>query len=171
MATAGPDLESLIAGKGSGAEELSRRFRTRIANIDIGGGTSNIALFDKGVCIGTACVNVGGRLFEVDALTHRLSYVTAPAQTIADNLAKKSGQALFPAATAEAELAGINDCLDWMVQSVERVLFRQSLTTTDQALLMSDRLPPEPPTESFFPAGWPAISTNRASNPGGFMET
>ncbi len=153
VATAGPDLESLIAGKGSGAEELSRRFRTRIANIDIGGGTSNIALFDKGVCIGTACVNVGGRLFEVDALTHRLSYVTAPAQTIADNLAKKSGQALFPAATAEAELAGINDCLDWMVQSVERVLFRQSLTTTDQALLMSDRLPPEPPDGVVFSGG------------------
>ena len=153
VATAGPDLESLIAGKGSGAEELSKRFRTRIANIDIGGGTSNIALFDKGVCIGTACVNVGGRLFEVDALTHRLSYVTDPAQKVADCLAKKSGQELFPAATPEAELAGINICLDWMVQSVERVLFRESLATADQSLVMSDNLPAEPPQAVVFSGG------------------
>ena len=54
VATAGPDLESIIAGKGSGAEAISKKLHARIANIDVGGGTSNIAVFDKGVCVGTA---------------------------------------------------------------------------------------------------------------------
>ena len=35
VATAGPDLESVIAGKGSGAEALSKRLQACIANIDM----------------------------------------------------------------------------------------------------------------------------------------
>lgn len=39
----------------------------RVLNIDIGGGTSNYALFDAGNLSATACLNVGGRLLETDA--------------------------------------------------------------------------------------------------------
>lgn len=39
----------------------------RVLNIDIGGGTSNYALFDAGNVSATACLNVGGRLLETDA--------------------------------------------------------------------------------------------------------
>ncbi len=45
MATAGPDLESIIAGKGAGAHIYSKEHSTSVVNMDIGGGTSNLALF------------------------------------------------------------------------------------------------------------------------------
>ena len=35
-------------------------------NIDIGGGTSNIAIASKGKCLSTSCINVGGRLLGFD---------------------------------------------------------------------------------------------------------
>ncbi len=141
VATAGPDLESMIAGKGSGAEEISRQQHTRIANLDIGGGTSNIAVFDRGTCIGTACVNVGGRLFEVDAVTHRLSYIAPPAQKIVDALGRQTGRLLFPAASREQEIEQIQACLKFMVRCVDQVMFREALTAEEQMLVMSCQLP------------------------------
>ena len=48
VATAGPDLESVLSAKGAGADRISEEKRIAVANIDIGGGTSNIALFQKG---------------------------------------------------------------------------------------------------------------------------
>ena len=67
VATAGPHLESVIAGKGSGAAALSRENKSTVLNIDIGGGTSNYAVFRAGETVDTACLNVGGRLIETDA--------------------------------------------------------------------------------------------------------
>ena len=64
MATAGPALESVLAGKGSGAAEYSRKNNCAVVNLDIGGGTTNFALFDKGVLIDTGCLKVGGRLMK-----------------------------------------------------------------------------------------------------------
>lgn len=141
VATAGPDLESLIAGKGSGAEELSKRTHSRIANVDIGGGTTNIAFFDRGSCIGTACVNVGGRLFEVDPLSRRLTYIAPPAQKVADALGRREGKPLFPAASAEEELRRICQCLRYMVCCVDKVLFNEQLDKEEEQLVMSRDLP------------------------------
>lgn len=140
VAIAGPDLESLIAGKGSGAEELSRRLRARIANVDVGGGTTNIAVFDKGHCIGTACVNVGGRLFEVDPLEHRLSYVAEPAQRVIDSLSKKTGSVFFGSCSIEKELADIKRCLEQMVNCVDRVILGEKLDEADASLVMTHAL-------------------------------
>ncbi len=64
VASAGPHLESVIAGHGAGAQTLSRQRMCRVLNIDIGGGTSNYALFDAGNVSATACLNVGGRLLK-----------------------------------------------------------------------------------------------------------
>ncbi|HWR28709.1 MAG TPA: ethanolamine ammonia-lyase reactivating factor EutA [Negativicutes bacterium] len=141
VATAGPDLESIIAGKGSGAEALSKKLHARIANVDIGGGTSNIAVFERGVCLGSACVNVGGRLFEVDPLTHRLSYITEPAGIIVRELEQETGRALFPAASAEMEVAAMRQCLTRMVQCVDRVLFGEPVPVAEESLVMSRELP------------------------------
>ena len=66
VATAGPHLESVIAGHGSGAAEYSSSNSARVLNIDIGGGTSNYAVFNCGQVDDTACLNVGGRLVETD---------------------------------------------------------------------------------------------------------
>ena len=45
VATAGPDLESILAGRGAGAQSYSKEHHTTIVNLDIGGGTTNLALF------------------------------------------------------------------------------------------------------------------------------
>lgn len=66
VATAGPDLEGIIAGKGSGAAEFSRKNSTVVANLDIGGGTTNISVFRNGDVIDTSCLDIGGRLIKFD---------------------------------------------------------------------------------------------------------
>lgn len=65
VATAGAVLEGILAGKGSGAEKRSKEIRGIIANIDIGGGTANVAFFEKGKVLGTVTYHVGGRLIRL----------------------------------------------------------------------------------------------------------
>ena len=62
VATAGPDLESILAAKGAGAVEYSEQ--TPVLHMDIGGGTSNLALCADGRVTATGCLNVGGRLLK-----------------------------------------------------------------------------------------------------------
>ncbi|HAZ4236290.1 TPA: ethanolamine ammonia-lyase reactivating factor EutA [Escherichia coli] len=83
VASAGPHLESVIAGHGAGAQTLSEQRLCRVLNIDIGGGTANYALFDAGKISGTACLNVGGRLLETDS-QGRVVYAHKPGQMIVD---------------------------------------------------------------------------------------
>jgi len=86
VATAGGNLESVIAGRGSGASDYSRtRFKT-VANIDIGGGTANIGIFRNGKAIDSCCINVGGRLMRVDAAEKRILQVTEPMARVLDDL-------------------------------------------------------------------------------------
>jgi len=66
VATAGPDLEAVLSAKGAGADKLSEENRSVIANLDIGGGTTNIALFEKGRLRSTCCLDIGGRLIKVE---------------------------------------------------------------------------------------------------------
>lgn len=66
VATAGPDLESVLSARGAGADFMSKENRNTVANIDIGGGTSNIAVFQKGTLVGTSCLDIGGRLIKVE---------------------------------------------------------------------------------------------------------
>ena len=75
VATAGPDLESVLAAKGAGAVEYSARTGKRVLHMDIGGGTSNVALIEDGKIIATTCLNVGGRLLKIDP-TGRIRYVS-----------------------------------------------------------------------------------------------
>jgi ethanolamine utilization protein EutA len=65
-ATAGHHMESLLAAYGSGAARVSSDQDKRILNIDIGGGTTKLALIEKGKVIATAAIHIGGRLQVVD---------------------------------------------------------------------------------------------------------
>lgn len=66
VATAGPHLESMLAAKGAGADQYSEEKDITVLHIDIGGGTSNLALLKNGQVIATGCMNVGGRLLRFD---------------------------------------------------------------------------------------------------------
>lgn len=67
VAAAGPDLESVLAAKGAGAVEYSAQTGKTVLHMDIGGGTSNLALIRDGKIERTGCLNVGGRLLKFDA--------------------------------------------------------------------------------------------------------
>lgn len=75
VATAGPDLESIISGKGSGAMKFSEEKNTSIYNLDIGGGTTNISLFDKGEVEDTTCLDIGGRLIKFEKNSLKIAYI------------------------------------------------------------------------------------------------
>ena len=82
VATAGVNLESVLAGKGSGAAAYSRQRHRVTANIDIGGGTSNIAVFEEGRVIDTACINIGGHLLELEKNGDKITYISEPARAV-----------------------------------------------------------------------------------------
>jgi len=65
-ATAGHHMEARLAAYGSGAALSSYQCRTRLLNVDIGGGTTKLALVDRGRVLATAAVHVGGRLHVLD---------------------------------------------------------------------------------------------------------
>ena len=75
VATAGPDLESVLAAKGAGAVAFSRQSGKRVLHFDIGGGTSNYCLIEDGSILETGCLNVGGRLLKFDP-AGRITYVS-----------------------------------------------------------------------------------------------
>src|SRR5258706_2874582 len=66
-ATAGHKLESTLAAHGSGAVRLSREREVCILHVDIGGGTTKLALIDKGDFVGVAAFAVGRRLIAAHA--------------------------------------------------------------------------------------------------------
>ncbi len=74
-ATAGPDLESVLAAKGSGAVDFSQKTGKQVLHIDIGGGTSNFAWIREGKVVSTGCMNVGGRLIKLRD-TGTVSYIS-----------------------------------------------------------------------------------------------
>ncbi|SFT07654.1 ethanolamine ammonia-lyase reactivating factor EutA [Paenibacillus sp. BC26] len=66
VAAAGEELEGLLAGRGAGADLRSMQIKGAVANLDIGGGTANVAIFRRGRPIGMVTFHVGGRLIELD---------------------------------------------------------------------------------------------------------
>lgn len=76
VATAGPALESVLAARGAGADRAAKEQGKYVLHMDIGGGTSNLALFDPdGQLTDTGCLNVGGRLMKFSP-TGDVTYVS-----------------------------------------------------------------------------------------------
>ena len=66
-ATAGHHMEAMLAAYGSGAAKASHERGARILNVDIGGGTTKLAVVERGKVAATAAVHIGARLIVVDA--------------------------------------------------------------------------------------------------------
>src|SRR5688572_18884710 len=64
--SAGDNLETVMAAYGSGAAARSIRDASTVMNVDIGGGTSKIAVCAEGKVIDLTAVDVGARLVCVD---------------------------------------------------------------------------------------------------------
>ncbi|MBY9001032.1 MAG: ethanolamine ammonia-lyase reactivating factor EutA [Candidatus Heimdallarchaeota archaeon] len=87
-AAAGPNFESLLGAMGSGVVELSNKNQQTIMNIDVGGGTSNIAIASKGHVHSTSCINVGGRLLGIDK-NHMIWRIDEPSEFLMQELNMK----------------------------------------------------------------------------------
>ncbi len=85
VSTAGPDLESVIAGKGSGAQSYSEENACVAVNLDIGGGTTNIVVFDCGKVVSKGCVDIGGRQIRLSP-DYAVEYISPSASLICDKL-------------------------------------------------------------------------------------
>ncbi len=82
VATAGVNLESILAGKGAGAAAYSLNKHRITANIDVGGGTANIGIFQEGRVIDTACLNLGGHLIQLEPDKDKVIYIAEPARKV-----------------------------------------------------------------------------------------
>ena len=108
VAAAGPDLESELAAKGSGAVEYSEKTGQTVLHMDIGGGTSNLALIRRGQIAATGCLNVGGRLVKLrDGIITYVSPVLLPIWDghVGEQLTQEKAAALASLLTAALEMA------------------------------------------------------------------
>ena len=77
VATAGSDLESVLAGRGAGTADMSRGLWDKVlVNLDIGGGTTNIGVFKDGSPVDTGCLDIGGRQVIIDGRTETVSHLS-----------------------------------------------------------------------------------------------
>jgi len=82
VSVAGPNVESLIAGKGAGAAQYSQTNYATVTNVDIGGGSANSATFRSGNLIGAAAMNYGGRILEIKQESGKIRHIAEPAKQI-----------------------------------------------------------------------------------------
>ncbi len=82
---AGPNAEAQIAGRGSGAARWSTDHYEQVTSIDIGGGTSNAAIFKVGRHLCSSGLAVGGRQVEIDA-TGTVLRLPPPGRSIVEDL-------------------------------------------------------------------------------------
>ena len=85
VASAGHHMEAVLAANGSGSVARSRRDQRTLLNVDIGGGTTKLALVLDGHVIATAAVAIGARLIARDG-EGRLTRIDGPARIVADEL-------------------------------------------------------------------------------------
>jgi ethanolamine utilization protein EutA len=75
VATAGADLEAVLAGYGAGAGKISKKFTSKVVNFDVGGGTTNVAMFWDGEVVDSFALDIGGRLISFDE-NNKISYIS-----------------------------------------------------------------------------------------------
>ena len=129
-ATAGHKLECTLAAHGAGAVRLSQERDACILHVDIGGGTTKLALIDRGKILGVSAFAVGGRLIAADE-TGAFTRVDDSARLVADALGIATDAATLrarePRAAIAARLAAI--AADYILGSAPDALGRALLLT------------------------------------------
>ena len=134
-ATAGHHMESLLAAYGSGAAKASHDLGQPVLNVDIGGGTTKLALVEGGKVVHTAAIHIGGRLAVVDG-EGRLVRLDPTGEELAKDagLAWKLGERV-----ASEELERITE---WMADAIVRALTEDELPAEIEHLWLTEPLEP-----------------------------
>ncbi|WP_263322357.1 ethanolamine ammonia-lyase reactivating factor EutA [Endozoicomonas sp. Mp262] len=129
VATAGPDLESIISGKGAGAARQSFNKNSIVINLDIGGGTTNIAAYDVGEVLDTTCLDIGGRLIKFENGGTEVTYISDKWQEITRRMG-------IPISVGDQlSFSTINRIVNRMVEILEEVVGLRT-TTEDLAFII-----------------------------------
>ena len=134
-ATAGHHMESLLAAYGSGAAKASHDLRLPILNVDIGGGTTKLALVENGRVVHTAAIHIGGRLAVIDS-GGKLTRLDPAGKQLAASAGVKWE---LGAKTNDDEIARVTE---WMADALVTALTDESLPAPIDALWLTDPLEP-----------------------------
>jgi ethanolamine utilization protein EutA (predicted chaperonin) len=133
-ATAGHHMESMLAAFGSGAARVSHDSGKRILNVDIGGGTTKLALVERGKVIATAAVHVGGRLLVIDE-KRRIVRLDPAGRHLA-------AQAGFHWSRGDvADAAAMERVAEWMAEAVLASVSERPFPAEVQSLFLTEPLP------------------------------
>ena len=142
--SAGDSLETALVAYGSGAVALSGREAVRVMNVDIGGGTSKIAVCEEDEIIDRTAIDIGARIicFDEDGRVSAL-------EDAGRRFARDVGIDIKPGDTID------DDKLDAIVELMAERLFRamgmDSMDDATESLLRLERLnsPQKPGVLSF----------------------
>ena len=133
-ATAGHHMESMLAAYGSGAARVSHDSGKRILNVDIGGGTTKLALVERGKVIATAAVHVGGRLLVIDE-NRRIVRLDPAGRHLA-------AQAGFHWSRGDvADAAAMERVAEWMAEGILASVSERAFSAEVQSLFLTEPLP------------------------------
>jgi len=133
-ATAGHHMESLLAAYGSGAARASHDLQRPVLNVDIGGGTTKLALVENGRVVHTAAIHIGGRLAVVE--NGKLTRLDPAGQQLARNAGVE--WQLNGAATEEQ----LTRVTEWMADALVRTLTEWPTPSPIDALWLTEPLEP-----------------------------
>ena len=132
-ASAGHHMECQMAAHGSGAVAMSRGNANTVLNVDIGGGTTKLALIENGEILATIAIAVGGRLIVEDKTG--MTRIEEPVRDVARSLGidLALGQALAPQDRERI--------VERMVRQLMRMIDRRPPDELSQRLLVTDPWP------------------------------
>jgi len=132
-ATAGHHMESMLAAYGSGAAKVSHDRGAVILNIDIGGGTTKLALLENGHVMHTAAIHLGGRLAVIDA-EGRLTRLDPAGQALA---ALAGCRWTLGSPVTDADLERVTE---WMADALVVALTQDAAPAAVNGLWLTERL-------------------------------
>ena len=138
--SAGDALETTLAAMGSGAAARSIREGVRVMNIDIGGGTSKIAVCEAGAVVAQTAVDIGARTIGLDA-QGRLQRVEAAGARLAAEVGLTLELGGMPSA------AGVQRLVERMADRLFEAVQGGRLSQGTTALLRLEGLPLGPPPD------------------------
>jgi len=151
-ASAGHNLEAILAAHGSGAVALSRQGGT-VLNIDVGGGTSKLAICQRGQVLDTAAIGVGGRLVALDD-AGRVVRLEAEARAAAALLGISLALgAPLPPAARDRLAAALADALVALVRGEQDAAAPTAAGRLAQALLLTPPLAYRGPIDTIVFSG------------------
>ena len=145
-ASAGHNLESVLAANGSGSVHTSKHPPQTVLNVDMGGGTTKFALVHNGDIIESAAINVGGRLVATD-IEGRITRIEPAARIVAQAVGVDLhlGKLL-----SDADRDRIADTL---AESLMELILRQTRSELTQSLMVTTDLTSKLPIDALVFSG------------------